>query len=682
MPAAPPVCSPPTRPHSAARSCAPPPARCASAGSSTLRGCSPRERPGGACRPASATTACSAASISPRPWRRAARSRGPACWRRPMAGSSSSPMAERLPPGTASRLAAALDTGTVVGPRRPVRPDPARRGRGGRDRRRGPGRPPRLPDRSERPSGLAEADAHPPEPEPASGPAEPDPVGSLCALAEAFGVASLRGPILAARVARALAGEGPIGRAEITAAARLVLAPRATRLPAPEEPAPETARRRRRDAAARIRPRGGGRNRPPRTRPTTSCWRRCAPRSRRTSSISCWRVGTRLAAAKAGRVGQAAASRTGRPVGSRRGDPRRGRLDLLGTLRAAAPWQALRRGGGRRRAASWSGGTICGSGSCGSGPRPPRCSASMPRARPPWSGWPRPRARSSCCWPRPMSGATGWRWWRSAARGAELVLPPTRSLTRAKRGLSGLPGGGGTPLAAGIDAAVAVALGVRRSGSRPAIVLLTDGRANVARSGEGGRARAGAEALQAARRRAGRRAAGPGGRYRHPGRGGPGGRGRDGRPLSEAAARRGRSAQRGGAGGALSAARRLTRSQRWPPTPMIGEALVVGQPGVQHLADDGAEAPAAGGRGGDVLGRGGEEDHGLLRSRGTASCSCSAVGMPLAVAPQQSGLRSAVACGRRMGLFNVYEILPALHDSAAASSGGRAMLQCGMTRAC
>jgi len=83
--------------------------------------------------------------------------------------------------------------------------------------------------------------------------------------------------------------------------------------------------------------------------------------------------------------------------------------------------------------------------------------------------------------------------------GADLVLPPTRSLTRAKRGLSGLPGGGGTPLAAGIDAAVAVALGVRRGGSRPAIVLLTDGRANVARSGEGGRVRAGAEALQAAR---------------------------------------------------------------------------------------------------------------------------------------------------------------------------------------
>ena len=38
-------------------------------------------------------------------------------------------------------------------------------------------------------------------------------------------------------------------------------------------------------------------------------------------------------------------------------------------------------------------------------------------------------------------------------RGAELLLPPTRSLVRAKRSLAGLPGGGGTPLAAGIDAA-------------------------------------------------------------------------------------------------------------------------------------------------------------------------------------------------------------------------------------
>ena len=61
-------------------------------------------------------------------------------------------------------------------------------------------------------------------------------------------------------------------------------------------------------------------------------------------------------------------------------------------------------------------------------------------------------------------------------RGAELLLPPTRSLVRAKRSLAGLPGGGGTPLAAGIDAAAALAEPIRRKGETPILVLLTDGR--------------------------------------------------------------------------------------------------------------------------------------------------------------------------------------------------------------
>jgi magnesium chelatase subunit D len=83
---------------------------------------------------------------------------------------------------------------------------------------------------------------------------------------------------------------------------------------------------------------------------------------------------------------------------------------------------------------------------------------------------------------------------------AELVLPPTRSLVRAKRALAGLPGGGGTPLAAGMDAALALAEGIRRQGGTPTLVLLTDGRANVTRAGIGGRDAAEADALDAARR--------------------------------------------------------------------------------------------------------------------------------------------------------------------------------------
>lgn len=83
---------------------------------------------------------------------------------------------------------------------------------------------------------------------------------------------------------------------------------------------------------------------------------------------------------------------------------------------------------------------------------------------------------------------------------AELLLPPTRSLVRAKRSLAALPGGGGTPLAAGIDAAAALADAVRRRGGTPVVVVLTDGRANIARDGSPGRPRAEEDALAAARR--------------------------------------------------------------------------------------------------------------------------------------------------------------------------------------
>jgi len=82
---------------------------------------------------------------------------------------------------------------------------------------------------------------------------------------------------------------------------------------------------------------------------------------------------------------------------------------------------------------------------------------------------------------------------------AELLLPPTRSLARARRQLAELPGGGGTPLAQGLDMALLVAQAEKARGRTPLLVLLTDGRANVTRFGAPGRARAEEDAQNAAR---------------------------------------------------------------------------------------------------------------------------------------------------------------------------------------
>ncbi|MBU2488759.1 MAG: magnesium chelatase subunit D family protein [Proteobacteria bacterium] len=77
------------------------------------------------------------------------------------------------------------------------------------------------------------------------------------------------------------------------------------------------------------------------------------------------------------------------------------------------------------------------------------------------------------------------------ARGAELLLPPTRSISLAEKCLRDLPTGGATPLAAGISLGHRVAeralAGIRHSW--PHLVLVTDGRGNVgmdaARRGSG-----------------------------------------------------------------------------------------------------------------------------------------------------------------------------------------------------
>lgn len=83
--------------------------------------------------------------------------------------------------------------------------------------------------------------------------------------------------------------------------------------------------------------------------------------------------------------------------------------------------------------------------------------------------------------------------------GAELVLPPTRALARAKNALSGLAAGGATPLASGLKLALDVALQARRKGQTPQVVLISDGRANRTLDGQGDRSVANTEANTLAR---------------------------------------------------------------------------------------------------------------------------------------------------------------------------------------
>ncbi len=83
--------------------------------------------------------------------------------------------------------------------------------------------------------------------------------------------------------------------------------------------------------------------------------------------------------------------------------------------------------------------------------------------------------------------------------GAEILLPPTRSLVQTKKRLAALPGGGGTPLAAGLKAGLEQGLQARKRGMTPTLVLLTDGRANVALDGAGNRQQAAKDATAMAR---------------------------------------------------------------------------------------------------------------------------------------------------------------------------------------
>ena len=213
-------------------------------------------------------------------------------------------------------------------------------------------------------------------------------------------------------------------------------------------------------------------------------------------------AGGRTRAPAAGRVGQTKASvKRGRPVGARQGEPRNGaRLHLLETLKAAAPWQTLRgrtdrfmvrRDDFRIFRFRQHTGTTAVFAVDASG------SAAMNRLA---------EAKGAvelliadCYVRRDQVALIAFR-----GKDATVLLPPTGSLLRAKRCLASLPGGGPTPLAAGIEAAMVVAASVRRAGRTPLITVLTDAHANITRDGAAERPRAEAEAIDAARAVAGR----------------------------------------------------------------------------------------------------------------------------------------------------------------------------------
>lgn len=83
--------------------------------------------------------------------------------------------------------------------------------------------------------------------------------------------------------------------------------------------------------------------------------------------------------------------------------------------------------------------------------------------------------------------------------GADLLLPPTRSLVRTKRALAQLPGGGSTPLAQGLESAYLLAEQSEKRGLTPQLIVMTDGRGNRTLSGEMNRAEAREDQVRIAR---------------------------------------------------------------------------------------------------------------------------------------------------------------------------------------
>ena len=337
----------------------------------------------------------------------------------------------------------------------------------------------------------------------------------LCGTALALGVDSMRASIMAVAVARAssaLDGNDTVTDDDARMAAALVLAPRATRMPPSSEQEPEEEIEEQTEQQADAPPPESQDDQqdndtsppdPAENKPMEDRVLDAAKAAIPAGLLSKLLAGSLQQRATAGKSGATVkGGQRGRPAGSRRAQPAHGsRLHLIDTLRAAAPWQKIRKAtlGAdaqqrvqvrsddfhvariKQKTATTTLFVVDASGSSALH----RLAEAKGAVE---------LLLADCYVRRDQVALIAFR-----GKVAELLLPPTRSLMRAKRSLSGLPGGGGTPLATAIDVAASVAEGLRRRGQSPVIVLLTDGRANVARDGTGGRERAQSEATQAAR---------------------------------------------------------------------------------------------------------------------------------------------------------------------------------------
>lgn len=338
---------------------------------------------------------------------------------------------------------------------------------------------------------------------------------ALCAAALGLGINSLRVPSLALRVASchaALHGRSALDEEDLGYAARCVLAPRATQWPTDAaEPQADASPPRPGDAPP-IEHDTADKAQEPEDAPPDSA---APPPEPSAEDLQEMMVAAALASLPqhmldalmsghgaqrsktAGRSGQIrAGQQRGRPLPPRPGRPGgHARLHVLATLRAAAPKQRLRQRTvpGQRVAIRTEDFHVQRyqqrTSSCVILALDASGSAALQRLA---------EAKGAVELLLQQSYARRDSVCIVAFRGAQaqLLLPMTRSLVRAKRAMQGLPGGGGTPLASALKLAHEQAALLQRQGVTPLLVVLSDGRANVTLEGMGGRAQAQIDALR------------------------------------------------------------------------------------------------------------------------------------------------------------------------------------------